>query len=438
MESTNKTPGNFFASLKNRMGVGSPERNATDTYERGMQIVPGCISANDNEIPVRQYNIAVLRNLLKFERAEGRMQVTNKRVIFRAAGRSVGGRTTLQHEFAIDEIAGIEARKNFKFSFLHLIFALIIIIAANLIINGAAPNFSNYGYPGFLYQNRITRMMMPSHVIRARSNERAASAQRAQSESNLPKATANVKTAKAAEEKAANDAQNGILKSRRVVSGRTYWGETMYRTESYRDKSADSMKIAQEKLGLATADRIKAEEAEQDAIDRITIDKKIEDKAIKDRVLTEKVWKVSMTVLGLILGFGGWVPFFMLYKKFGLKLLILNFSIFGFALSLGASGFSIWTLFIVLSVLIAIVCIFLYCFRPNLVISIKNRGGIESSVDIRRDTLFSRRREKGTGFSEIIPTDETESAIREIGAMIGDIQKLGDLGLDKWIYGDTV
>ena len=35
-----------------------------------------------NEIMIKQYDIAVLRNPFNFERTEGRMQVTNKRVIF--------------------------------------------------------------------------------------------------------------------------------------------------------------------------------------------------------------------------------------------------------------------------------------------------------------------------------------------------------------------
>jgi hypothetical protein len=110
--------------MKNRMGIGSPEKNATDTYERGMKIVPDCISATENEIPIKQYNIAVLRNLLRFERAEGKLQVTNKRVIFRAPGTSLRGRTTIQQEYAIDEVAGIEARNNYKFNFLYLIFVV--------------------------------------------------------------------------------------------------------------------------------------------------------------------------------------------------------------------------------------------------------------------------------------------------------------------------
>lgn len=43
----------FFASLKNRMGIGEPETNNAPVYEKNMQIVPENISANDGEIPIK-------------------------------------------------------------------------------------------------------------------------------------------------------------------------------------------------------------------------------------------------------------------------------------------------------------------------------------------------------------------------------------------------
>ena len=59
-------------------------------------------------------------------------------------------------------------------------------------------------------------------------------------------------------------------------------------------------------------------------------------------------------------------------------------------------------------------------------------GSGEGPIDIRRNTLFTKQNERGTGFDEVIPTEQTESAIREISAIIGDIQKLGDFGIEKW------
>jgi len=416
---------NFFESMKNRMGIGTPEQNATEVYERGMEIVPECIRPEENEISVRQYNVAVLRNLLKLERAEGRMQVTNKRVVFRAAGRSVRGRTTLQHEFAIDNIAGIEARRNYKFSFLYLIFAVLISGFANLIITGG--NLKDIEYSG-----RISGMMSPSHVRKAYEKETAAFREKERVEALLPAAAEKVEVAKKTEEKAAKDTTDGILKTRRVFAGNSYWGEPTYRNETYRDKTEAGLAEAHNKLNTAIAERKSAETEEKRAIEQVQTANANQIKATKERESTVSIWKFFMTLFGLLLGFGGLVPFFMLYQKFGLKLFILNFSSFGFMLSIGVSGISFFYLFLIISIVTYFACIFIYCFRPNLVINVKNKQGSGDPIDIRRDTFFLKQQGKGTGFSEIIPTEETESAIREIGAIIGDIQKMGDLGIEKW------
>lgn len=116
-------------NLKNRMGIGDPELNKGDAFENNKQIVPDCVKANESEIPVKQYKLATLRNRIlgiPYTKAIGRLQVTNKRVIFRAPGRCPVGRTTLQHEFSIDEIAGIEARREYVFNFWSLFFGLFV------------------------------------------------------------------------------------------------------------------------------------------------------------------------------------------------------------------------------------------------------------------------------------------------------------------------
>jgi len=435
--------GKFITSMKNRMGIGSPERNATDTYEREMEIVPTCIRANENEIPVKQYNIAVLRNLLKFERAEGRMQVTNKRVIFRAAGRSIGGRTTLQHEFAIDEIAGIEARNNYKFSFMHLIFAFLILALASLILYQSPLNFrivppESLSLPRIESNNtqahRITKILNPKHVQMVFANEQAANSHTRIAEGNVFKAEEKLNITKEAEEKAFGDVtRGGLQKTRRVQTGTDWWGDPLYGTQSYRDTSQAGFKEVQDILDKAIAAREKDEAELEAAIEGLEAAKKNEAKAVSKRGITVMTWRILMTLLGLIIGFGCLLPFFLFNKKFGFKLFILNFSIFGFALSLAASGFGFFNLLVILTNIILLVCVFLFCFRPNLVIRIKNKGGVEAAVDVCRDTINTKRKGKGTGFSEVIPTDETEGAIREIGAMIGDIQKLGDIGLQKWV-----
>ncbi len=119
----------FFAAMKNKMGIGEPETNNAPLYEKNMQIVPDNVKANEGEIPIKQYNVAKLRNRifgLTVSKANGRLQVTNKRLIFRAAGRCLRGRTTIQQEFAIDEIAGADVRREYSFTGWDIIIGIII------------------------------------------------------------------------------------------------------------------------------------------------------------------------------------------------------------------------------------------------------------------------------------------------------------------------
>ena len=37
---------------------------------------------------------------------------------------------------------------------------------------------------------------------------------------------------------------------------------------------------------------------------------------------------------------------------------------------------------------------------------------------------------------ELLPTAETETAIQEVGAIINDIQRMGDYGIKKWRSAD--
>jgi hypothetical protein len=432
------SPG-FFESMKNRMGVGTPEQNSRDTYEREMNIVPECISAEENEIPVKQYTVAVLRNLLKLERAEGRLQVTNKRVVFRATGRSIRGRTTLQNEFAINEIGGIEARRNYKFSFLYLVFAFLISLLSYGVI---AVIFSqSISLPaGLIPFTEVADggILSPPHVQKAYENVRIAEFQTAGAEKDVQEAKEKVKTAKEAEETAAKEVRDGVRRTRRVLTGHSYWGEPIYESRTYIDTTQATLELSKAKLDLAVIERGKAENAEAEAVKKLDAAKQHESEMIKKRNSTESIWRFVMTVFGFLLGVGGLVPFFVLYQRFGLKLFIIGFSTFGFVLSLTASGVAIFYLFIFISLIIDIICTIIYCFRPNLVLSIKNKSGMGEAVNVRRDkscwpfTWFMTVFEEGLGFYEVIPTEESNNAIREVGAMIGDIQKMGDLGLGKW------
>ncbi len=110
------------------MGIGEPEYNNDSPYEDGMKIIPDIVRPNEGEVPIRQYQIATLRNKVAgvtYAKATGRIQVTNK---------------SLQHEFLIDEIGGIEARREHIFNKGDMFLSLIAAIIGTLIMTRIVGN----------------------------------------------------------------------------------------------------------------------------------------------------------------------------------------------------------------------------------------------------------------------------------------------------------
>lgn len=102
-------------------------------YETDVKIVPDIVQPNNNEIPIKQFNrVAVLRSPLKLSWALGKIQVTNQRFIFRAAGRSLlNGKTSLQQEFSIDAISGIDIQKDYHLNVLNVVLAIVGFLAGH-------------------------------------------------------------------------------------------------------------------------------------------------------------------------------------------------------------------------------------------------------------------------------------------------------------------
>ena len=134
----------FISSIRDLSGMCEPNSSFGDPYERDIPIVPSCVAPEENETVVRQYNIAKLRTRLKFMKAEGRLMVTTKRVLFRAAGTSLTGNTLQEHQFNLDEIGGVEIHKDYKFSLLNLfgtwILTALAIFCAGYLLSEMKPN----------------------------------------------------------------------------------------------------------------------------------------------------------------------------------------------------------------------------------------------------------------------------------------------------------
>ncbi len=277
--------GNLWIDFKNKVGIGEPETNATSAYEQGMKIVPECLSANDGEVAIKQYTVAKLRSIHKLHWAEGHLQVTNKRVIFRAPGRSIMGRTVFQNEFAVDEIAGIEARKEPHFGVAEFFWGILL---------------------SLLVFNLLMSFMLTTNS------------------------------------------------------------------------------------------------------------------------------EVITTIFAILFAGAGAVPPFLVHKKFFLKTLSTAASVSGFTiLWLVTRGNGFMMFLLVLSFILWLVSLILCALKTNLVISVKTKMA-SGAIEIRRSGIFGAARGEYTGFSEVFPMQDTEKAIREIGAIIKDVQDFGDGAVEKW------
>lgn len=84
-------------------------------YENDLLVVDQCVVPTEQEIPIRQYNIARLSTPL-WKKAYGRLQVTNKRVVFRSTGKSLAGPVMIENEFSLEELGGVEIKSDYRFN----------------------------------------------------------------------------------------------------------------------------------------------------------------------------------------------------------------------------------------------------------------------------------------------------------------------------------
>ncbi|MDR2750804.1 MAG: hypothetical protein LBC41_09100, partial [Clostridiales bacterium] len=96
-----------------------------------ISLMPSCVEASEGERPVKQYAVASIRAAGRFEKTKAQILVTNKRLIFRAYGRSALGCAIAQKEFDLKEIKGIESRLGRRFSAASLALGLFWVLAAS-------------------------------------------------------------------------------------------------------------------------------------------------------------------------------------------------------------------------------------------------------------------------------------------------------------------
>ena len=106
--------------------------------------------------------------------------------------------------------------------------------------------------------------------------------------------------------------------------------------------------------------------------------------------------------------------------------LLNNFSLFG-----GGRRSGGWEIILAIFVaLYAILCAFWYARRPTFSLEINSKGGASTPINI---SSISGLLNISAGKSlNAEPAEDAENMLKELGALILDIQMLGDYGIDKW------
>lgn len=122
-------------SFQNILRLNDPDYDRNmDYYERGKQIVPDLVAPCENEIPIKQYHVVNIRSRLQGLWAEGRIMITNKRLLFRASGRSFIGRTRVEQEYELDEISGINISHGVRFSLFDFFNSLLLAVFCGALV----------------------------------------------------------------------------------------------------------------------------------------------------------------------------------------------------------------------------------------------------------------------------------------------------------------
>lgn len=125
-----KLTGDSIPFLK-LLGIGDSDKNSVKgCFEREKYVVPDLVEPCEDEIPVKQYHVCNVRSRIKGLWQEGRIQVTNKRILFRLSGRTWIGKTMKHTEFALDEVAGVSICNDVRFSLVDFIFGFLLSLLA--------------------------------------------------------------------------------------------------------------------------------------------------------------------------------------------------------------------------------------------------------------------------------------------------------------------
>ena len=112
---------------------------------------------------------------------------------------------------------------------------------------------------------------------------------------------------------------------------------------------------------------------------------------------------------------------------------ISNFNQAPTKIFLGTFEFNLPEIIASIITIILVINLIIVCLVPELRIVIKTKSAGEA-LQIRKKVwgFFLKQNNEYTDFGEVLPWEDTDKAINELGALIDDIQTMGDLAIEKW------
>lgn len=151
-------------------------------------------------------------------------------------------------------------------------------------------------------------------------------------------------------------------------------------------------------------------------------------------VLVYSGWAIAL------LGFGGsffvsnqslWRSVLVSASASALRALGSSSSLFGSVLGFGRGTDWIALLSIPMAIY-ALVCFFWYARRPTFSLSVSSRGGSSTPINISGATGIGILDAAAGKALTAEPAEEADKLLKELGAVVLDVQTLGDLGVSKW------
>lgn len=98
----------------------------------------------------------------------------------------------------------------------------------------------------------------------------------------------------------------------------------------------------------------------------------------------------------------------------------------------GGNGLGLTAMLALIVAIYSLVCCFLYARRETMSLAIGSKGGATTPIAISGISGFGFYNTAALRALTAEPAPDSEAMIKELGAMITDIQTLGDVGIRKW------